>query len=460
MLLACACAQQPPPLAMTATPASATDGPDTGQRPSGERTLVLGAEGRVRSENWNNIIDFNHAVNDVREQIRYRLRVWMDLPITDRIDFHAGLTDEFYQFMQPVRNLSYNEVVFEILSVEMKKLVVPALSLQLGRQNLARGEGFVLFDGTPGDGSRTGYFNAVDLSYKYRKSNLELIGILNPLQDRFLPRINDQHRYLIEWNEQAVGLYYTDLNHPKSDIQAYYFYKREVHDYRSSFDPQYQSDRHVSTLGGRIVHQMNRGFSVTGEAAVQWGVQHPNIPIRAWGGYGYVKKDFSVRWKPYVLGGYWILSGDNPATPNQIEGWDPIFSRWPKWGDLYLYATIPEKGVGYATNDHFSQLEAGFSPFDFLHFRTTWYHQDAFFPFPGTNKIFGAGTERGNLVQGRADVRINSQLSGHVVYEGFLPRSFYSHPSSGFFLRGEVIYTYRGAIPLGRQHTASPAVVN
>ena len=415
--------------------------------------MVLGAEGRVRSENWSNIIDFNHVNNDLREQIRYRIRAWMELPITNDVDFRVGLNDEFYQFVQPVRNLSYNEVVFESFSLGVKKVYWPGLSMRIGRQNLARGEGFVLFDGTPGDGSRTGYFNAVDISYKIKKSNVEVIGILNPQQDRFMPRINDQHRYLIEWDEQAVGLYYTNQNHAKTDIQAYYFYKKEVHDYRQWFDPQYQSDRHVSTVGARVVRQFNRGFTLTGEAAGQWGMQHPNIPIRAYGGYSYLRKDFATRGKPYVLGGYWMLSGDNPKTANQIEGWDPIFSRWPKWGDLYLYATVPEKGVGYATNNRFSQLEAGFRPLKLLQLRTTWYHMDAFFPFAGTNKVFGTGTGRGNLLQTRADVRINSQWSGHVVYEGFLPGSFYSHQSSGFFLRGEVLYTYTGRVPL--RHTGT-----
>lgn len=412
--------------------------------------MILGTEVRIRSENWANIIDFNHLNNDVREQIRYRIRGWMDWPITANINFRVGLTDEFYQFIQPVRNLSYNEVVFETFSLGIKKLVVPGLSLEAGRENLARGEGFILFDGTPGDGSRTGYFNAADISYKFKKSNLELIGILNPQQDRFLPRINDQHRYLIEWNEQALGLYYTDQNHAKTNIQAYYFYKKEIHDYRPGFDPQYQSDRHVSTLGGRVVHEFSRGFTATSEAAVQWGVQYPNIAIHAGGGYAYLRKNFAARWKPYLLGGYWALSGSNPNTPNKIGSWDPIFSRWPKWGDLYLYATVPEKGVGYATNSRFSQAEGGFSPFEFLHLRATWYHMDAFYPFPGTPKIFGTGTERGNLLQGRADVTVNGHWSGHVVYEGFLPGSFYSHQSSGFFLRGEVIYTYVGKVPLGR----------
>src|ERR1044072_8862754 len=149
MLLAGASAQQMPP-----STTSAKDEQAAAQSASEEKTLTLGADLRVRSENWSNIIDFNHANDDVRQQMRYRIRAWMHLPITRLIDFRVGVADEFYQFLQPIRNLNYNEAVFDSFSLGISKLHWPALSMRVGRQDLARGEGFVLFDGTPGDGSR------------------------------------------------------------------------------------------------------------------------------------------------------------------------------------------------------------------------------------------------------------------------------------------------------------------
>ncbi len=37
------------------------------------------------------------------------------------------------------------------------------------------------------------------------------------------------------------------------------------------------------------------------------------------------------------------MSGDDPSTDDN-EGWDPLFSRWPKWSELYIYSLATEGG--------------------------------------------------------------------------------------------------------------------
>jgi len=146
-----------------------------------------------------------------------------------------------------------------------------------------------------------------------------------------------------------------------------------------------------------------------------------------------------------VLGGIWALSGDNPNTPNKIEGWDPLFSRWPKWSELYLYTLIPEKGVGYWSNDHFTQLEGGFSPWKPVQIRATWYHHDAFHPHSGTPVLFGNGTRRGDDIQLYGEFVINKHIKGHLLYDAFVPGDFYSGTTAGYFLRGEMSYSFKGS---------------
>lgn len=337
----------------------------------------------------------------------------------------------------------FDEVVFESAYVDFRRLFVKGLSLRVGRQNLMRGEGFLLFEGTSGDGSRSIYFNAVDLAYTRKKSTLEFIGILNPVYDRFLPRIHDQRKPLQDWDEQAVGTYYTDKNLKNTSIEAYYFYKKEVKDYLPKTNPQFQPDRHVSTLGGRVVHQLNKAWSVTGEFAAQWGAQHPDTPVHGWAGYGYVKRTFKHAWKPYVLGGYWGFSGDDPKTKDRVEGWEPLFSRWPKWSELYIYSQVRENGVGYWTNTGMWQGETGFVPRKWMDLRFTYYHMDAFHVFPGTASVFGTGTRRGENVQARLGLTLGKSWKGHVLYETQLPGNFYSAQRTGYFLRFEMAYLIR-----------------
>ena len=221
---------------------------------SGESKIQFGFEQRVRNEDWNNIFDFSGKSNDEREQIRYRTMFWATVPLGPNLDFVAGINQESNQKLgQP--NV-FDEIVFDRLYLDFKKLFVKGLSLRVGRQNLGEGEGFILFEGTPGDGSRSIYFNALNLSYTRKKSKLELLGILDPSRERFLPSINNQHKPLQDWDDQALGVYYTDKNLARTSFEGYYFYKKEVHDRLAALGSVIQPDRHVSTLGGRVVEQI------------------------------------------------------------------------------------------------------------------------------------------------------------------------------------------------------------
>jgi hypothetical protein len=152
--------------------------------------------------------------------------------------------------------------------------------------------------------------------------------------------------------------------------------------------------------------------------------------------------------RPYVQAGWWGFSGDDPKTANRVEGWDPLFSRFPKWSELYIYSQVREKGVGYWTNMGMWQGEVGFAPAKPLAVRTTYYHMNSFQAFPGNRAIFGSGTTRGDIYEARVDLRANKNWSGHAVWEQMLPGNFYSAQAPGYFLRFEVLYQLKGALPL------------
>ncbi|MCL5743363.1 MAG: alginate export family protein, partial [Acidobacteria bacterium] len=367
-----------------------------------ERKVEFGFEQRVRNENWNNLFD-------------YRTIFWSKIPLSSNVDFFASVNQETNQKMAKVNQ--FDEVIVDNAYLDIKKLFTRSLSLRIGRQNITKGEGFLFFEGGPGDGSRAIYFNAVDLAYSRKKSKLEFIGLVDPARDRFLPRIHDQYKVLQDWDDQGMGVYYTDNNRKNTGIEAYYFYKKEVHDVMPVSIPQFQPDRHVHTAGARVVQTLRPNLTATGEFAEQWGAQHPDVRIGAWGGYGYLKRTFPNRWNSYVQGGYWGFSGDDPATKNKIENWDPLFGRWPKWSELYIYSQFKEVGVGYWTNTGMWQGETGFSPHKLVNCRLTYYHMNAFHPFPGDQRIFANGTGRGDMYQGRADIVLNKNWKGHVLLE-------------------------------------------
>ena len=431
----------------TPTAGGQTSAADSQAAPA-ERRIQFGFDQRFRNEDWNNIFDFSDKINDEREQMRYRTMFWATVPFGASVDFTAGINQETTQKrcppLSPIASCAsrFDEIVFDRLYFDFKKVFVKGLALRIGRQNIQEGEGFMIFEGTPGDGSKTIYFNAVNLNYTRNKSKLELLAIFDPSTDRLLPKIDSAHKPLNDWDDEAVGAYYTDKNHAKTNFEAYYFYKKEVHDYHAYLAAFVQPDRHIHTAGGRVVQLVTPTVSLTGEWAQQWGAQHDHKRIAAWGGYGYAKKTFDNPKKPYLLAGYWAMSGADPNSKTVDANFDPIFARWPKFSEGFLYSELREVGIGYNTNLKQSQAEVGFSPWKRFPWRATYYHMGAFHPFPGNTAIFGSGLSRGELFETRLDYNINKNFSGHTTIEYMLGGDFYKSGAPMYFLQFEISYRF------------------
>jgi hypothetical protein len=422
--------------AATAQPARGTNQPDESTAPSASE-FRLGFEERFRLETWDNIVDHSAAAADHRSQWRFRTRAWAALRLGDRLGFAVGLNNESKGQGDPRVPLTRDEAILETLWVDVRP--VRRLSVRAGRQNLQRGDGFILFDGTPGDGSRTAYVNGLDASYAFTaKASLEVIALSNPGRDAYLPVLADTRRALVEWDERLAGLYYTDTRRPGLDVQAYAFYKTERNDPRSPAHPQFQPDRQLGTVGVRVARSFGAAWTLTGEFAGQRGVQVPDIPIRAWGGYLNVRHRLAARWAPTILAGCTALSGDAPGT-RTIEQWDPVMSRWPKWSESYVYTLGPEVGTSYWTNIALWQAEVTMSPSKRTGLRATYYHLTALHPFAGSNPGFGSGNGRGDLVEARLDFTVRDALKGHVMYERLVPGTFYASRDPGYFFRVEML---------------------
>jgi hypothetical protein len=411
--------------------------------------LTVGFEERVRSERWNDIIDHDATREDARNQYRFRSRLWADWRASEDLRIVAGVANENRKITHPDVAANGREVFVETLYADWRP--APRWALKVGRQNLMRGEGFVLFDGSALDGSRSAYFNAVDLAWSSGKSTVEFLAISDPGKDRYLPRLNEaaspaEVQRLNEWDERALGIYATMREWEGATLEAYGFLKTEIHDSRPVSNPQFQPDRRLWTLGGRVVRDLGRGWTAMAEAAGQWGSQEPlpgtsggDRPIAAWGGYARCRKAFAAPGNPTLSLGYTGLSGDDPRT-RRIEGWDPLFSRWPKWSELYIYSQVPERGVAYATNTGMWEAEARLTPAKHLDLRATWYRMAAFRAPGGSGPLFGTGTHRGDLWEFRGDLSLDAHWKGHVVYERLSPGGFYAGSAPGSYLRFEVTY--------------------
>jgi hypothetical protein len=420
------------------------------QGTNGKTWFGFGYDQRFRHESWNNIQDQNSLTNDERHWNTFRQRLWFNAYLgTPNIEFYVRMLNQFTKTTTPPVPLNLDEVIFDNLYLNFKKTIIPGVSLKVGRQDISFGEGFIIMESSGLDGPRTLYFNAIDITYAHKKSKLHLIGILNPRQDRFLPIIHNQHKNLNEADQQAAGVYYTDSNHKNTSYELYYFLKKEIHDYRAQTNAQFRPDRHVNTIGARVVQRLSHEYTATGEFTLQRGRQHPDAQIQAWGGYGYLKKQFKAKYNPYILGGYWALSGDDPSTSNRVEGWDPLFERWPKWSGMYVWSLVPEKGVAYWTNLKMLQAEAGFTPWKPLTLKAILYLNNAFHPYTAGNPaIFANGKRRAVMPQFIAAYNFSNSIVGELRYEILAPGDFYTGRTTGQFLRFEINYSWKH--PIGR----------
>ncbi|NWJ42447.1 MAG: hypothetical protein HXX12_15915 [Geothrix sp.] len=411
----------------------------------------VGFQERVRSESWDNLIDHRAAAADFRTQYRFRTRAWAVVPLDANLTFAAGLVNENRKVARPDVAANGREVIFETLYLDWR--MDPSWSLRAGRQTLMRGDGFVLMDGGALDGSRTGYVNALDLAWTGGEAKVELLAISDPFRDKYLPRLNatdnPKERQLLNERDEAALAVYGTWRREGHDLQAYAFHKTERHDSRIPTDPLFVPDRRVETLGARLAEDLGRGLSATGEFAVQSGRQQGRpgssesaSAIRAWGGQARLTQVFQVACEPSLSLGWVGLSGDDPTTPAK-EGWDPLFSRWPKWSELYVYSQVPEAGVATWSNLRTWEATVQAKPHAKVGLRASLFWLRAVEPVTGKGPLFASGLSRGRLAELRADVTFSGQWQGHVLYERLDPGTFYTGRDAGRFFRVEAIYTLR-----------------
>ena len=337
-----------------------------------------------------------------------------------RWEVATKLTNELrYYFVPETKGMNWDEVFFDLLYVKCDSLGGHPVTITLGRQNINLGEGFLVMDGGPLDGSRSAYFNAVNVNWQINpKTTLTLIYANQPEQDDLLPIIHSQDKALVEQPEQAFIAYYSG-NLRSVTLQAYVMRK-------NIGTTSTKRSGNVDCLGSYAQAPVTARLTVTGELAVQVG-KRVGADRQAYGGYAYA--EYRTGWpvhfpRTFTLGTLY-LSGDDPAT-ERYEGWEPMFGRWPKWSDLFIYALSRESGVAYWTNLGSVFVKTSIVVVPDLTLSLDLHHLAAFqeanpaLAFPGGN-----GRVRGNLLIGKLSYQMNKSVSGHILWENLDPGNYY-----------------------------------
>jgi hypothetical protein len=394
---------------------------------------------RFRFEAWDNAESLDDTAADGRAYTRNRTTLGLSWRPAKNLEILGKVTNEFRVYLAPKdRAFNWHEVFFDNLYV---KWTVPGrrpFTVTAGRQDINLGEGFVIADGTPGDGSRSYYFNALRLDADLAKNHrLTAIAHMTKTTDRFLPVINGRPQALAEQPEKALALYYSGA-FGKTRVDAYAVHKE------TDTNEAWPIPTRTDTFGGRAVASLAKPLSLAAEAAFQTG-GYGDFSRSAYGAIAHFDYDLTGTLpllKSAVVGAI-LLSGDDPATA-RVEGWDPIFSRWPKWSESYIYTYSRESRSSYWSNlsSLYATLAFGLGSRSDGHLMVM--PMGAEHPqlepggFPG-----GTGRGRGTLYRARLNYKISKYMTGRVIWEHFVPGSFYTPGASSYnWLQFELIFRY------------------
>ncbi len=389
---------------------------------------------RFRMVGWDNAIDLNKNGDMNQHFTRHRTSAGLEWEPNHSLIFHLKLTHEFRHYFTPsTATFHWNEVFFDQLYIRYSSQEFLRGSITFGRQNIFLGEGFVIWDGHPVDGSRSAYFNAIryDLDLNAKHKITSFIAY-QPKEDELLPVINGKdidpvfqgdHSYqLIEQSEKAVAMYYQGRL-KESEIDLYYIFK-SIADDGIQLVP--KSDIH--TFGSRFRLHFNPQFSFTVEGAYQTG----NIGEEtrtAYSGHAYLThfyKESKFELPNDISIGAFLLSGDRTST-DKYEAWEPLFARWPKWSESYIYTSLKENQgrIAYWSNILAPNIQGRYQLDNKLSVKLSYFKLLAMEQTLQTEFLSGNGKVRGDLITAQLNFKINKHLTGHLLYEIFYPGNFY-----------------------------------
>jgi len=377
---------------------------------------------------------------------RMRTRLFAGVTPIKEVEAYLRFTNEYRYYWEPRGSVrpQDEEVILDNGYLAINKPADLPLSAKLGRQDLMYGEGFLILDGGPLDGSRTSYSDGGKVTLEAADSVFDFLAFYNKGTQPFA--INKAKDFLMDDQEVGLyGVYFTNAKLvEKQKLEAYYLYKTGKKSVLTAAGAPKFPDNNIQILGARLSGDLVESVSYAGEGAFQFG-DWGDEDQRAFGGYLYgTYKVPGCPLKSALTLGYTYLSGDDPES-SRHEGWDPILSRWPKFSELVLYTLVPENGVGYWTNLQILKAAWGIQPVERLNvtFVLQWWLANQN-PFAAADSVFFAeGKTRGLNPQAVIKYKFNDWLSSAVIFESFDPGFYYQEEvSTRFFSRWEFMMTF------------------
>jgi hypothetical protein len=421
-----------------------------------------GGDLRVRNEYFNDLLTLNpnNPLHD-QDYFRFRARVWSTVTPLEDLSFFARLTTEPREWLEPAGyspykgkiGLDWTEGIIDGLNVQWRNILQQPATVTVGRQDIFLGDGWLVGEGTPYDGSWTTYLDSARLTYELKDLHtvFEAIGIIqDAYDDGWLPTINNQNRIETEQNEKGAIFSVANTSLGTANVTGYFMYK---HDDRVT---SLGDNADIYTIGARLTGLLGEHWKYSAEGAYQFGhkqdmnIKFPYVSTayRTLDAFGFNGK-FAWLAKDKLNNqlnlSFEYLSGDHPGSQND-EMFDVLWGRWPRWSEIGLYSYAAESRVGQEAD--LIRFGPGWSitPMKNLDFSAAYYALFAAESVPtresSATLFSGNNNFRGHFIQSVLKYKINAHVSGHLWCECLFPGDFYVHHDPMPFLRAEVAFTF------------------
>jgi hypothetical protein len=463
--------------------------------------LSWGGDLRIRDEYFDNALSLGihpgavAAFGNVHanDYFRFRGRIWASLMPTNDFTLNLRLSAEPREFLEHSTmdtyygksGMQWRYGIIDTLNVQWKNAFNLPATLTVGRQDIFLGDGFLVGDGTPEDGSFTYFLDAARVTYRLDDlhTTIDAIGLMQFARpDAWLPTLgsseglangNSQPMLLTDQNEKGAILWINNKSLDYANFDGYFIYKHDTLLHNPPA-PTFGDSGDIYTVGGRLSGVVEERWKYSVEGAYQFGRKQD--PLLNLGGLNpdlsasaqttghrdldayALNSKFTYQFKDPLNDqlslSYEFLSGDNPNSKGD-EMFDVLWGRWPSWSEMYnIYSYVQETRVGQTANLHRIGPTWTLNPMPKMEFDLSYFlllaDQDK--PTRDLNNAFGglraqsafsnSGDDRGQYLQAILKYKFNQHLSGHLWSEFLFPGDFYANHEVISFLRAEVMLTF------------------
>ncbi|HLP15378.1 MAG TPA: alginate export family protein [Bacteroidota bacterium] len=417
--------------------------------------FVWGADMRLRHESTeNSSLTDADPPGYTQSFERLRLREWNTFSPWTALEFNIRFTWEGRHYWLPASKAEWDrsEIVFDNINGKVKFREIPVM-LTVGRQDIVFGDGWLVSDGTPLDGPRTTYFDAVRVTVDLKeiRSALDLVYIDQASRsDRWSRPIFSKNISLMEQDERGAIVNMSMKLNERTQIEPYVIYKHD----RAVLTKGDNGD--VFTIGSRLDNDFDNNISCHVEGAYQFGERKNTVlfpgqdsSLSAFGFNSRITYSFRDRVKSQLWIGYAVLSG-NDARDAHNHQFDPLWGRWAQYSELF-----PNDIDRPGDRSNLQRINLGClaEPANGMSIQANY---SALFVyanrFSGTTGFSDNGKFKGQLFTALVKYQYNRYWSGLLLGEYFIPGNYYETPMGdgplhtrnqpASFLRTQVVFTF------------------